>query len=261
MRGSASVCYPLRTVSLEESVGLLEGRRTIVTGGSSGVGRATVLRFLAEGAKVAVLSRGSDHFRSLAADIVAMGKHGTVFPVDLADRAATFSAVRLAIDTLGGIDVAIHAAGINLTHRSLSVLDPAEWDRVIDVNLTSSFNLTYALLPDMRDAGQGQLIFISSVSAKRPETYSGAAYIASKSGLNGLVAAINEEERKNGIRATIVVPGLIDTKLILVRQVPPTRAQMDLALQPEDIADACLYLAGQPPRVLVRELEITPTFL
>jgi NADP-dependent 3-hydroxy acid dehydrogenase YdfG len=57
------------------------------------------------------------------------------------------------------------------------------------------------------------------------------------------------------------VPGLIDTKLIMVRQVPPTRAQLDLALKPEDIADACLFLARQPPRVLIRELEITPTFL
>ena len=242
-------------------MGLLDGRRAIVTGGSSGLGRATALRFLAEGAKVAVLSRESAHLRSLETEIAGPGKMGSVFPVDVADRAATLSAIRRAVDALGGIDLAVHAAGINLTRRSLSVLDPAEWDQVIEVNLTSSFNLTYALLPIMREAGGGQLIFISSVSAKRPETASGAAYIASKSGLNGLVAAINEEERKNGIRGTIVVPGLIDTKLILVRPVPPTRAQLDLALKPEDIAAACLYLASQPPRVLIRELEITPTFL
>jgi NAD(P)-dependent dehydrogenase (short-subunit alcohol dehydrogenase family) len=242
-------------------VGLLKGRRAIVTGGSSGLGRATVLRFLAEGARVAVLSRESDHLRALAAEIEGPSKSGYVFAVDIADRAATFAGIQQALLALGGIDVVVHAAGINLTRRALSVLDPAEWDQVIGVNLTSAFNVTHALLPVMREAGGGQLIFISSVSAKRPEAASGPAYIASKSGMNGLVAAINEEERKNGIRATIVVPGLIDTKLIQVRAVPPARAQMDLALRPEDLAEVCLFLASQPPRVLIRELEITPTFL
>jgi NAD(P)-dependent dehydrogenase (short-subunit alcohol dehydrogenase family) len=242
-------------------VGLLEGRRAIITGGSSGLGRATVLRFLAEGARVAVLSRESDHLRALSAEIEGPGKNGHVVEVDVSDRDATFAAIEQALVLLGGIDVAILAAGINLTRRALAVLDPAEWDQVIGTNLTAAFNVTRALLPVMREAGGGQLIYISSISAKRPESASGAAYIASKAGMNGLVAAVNEEERKNGIRASIVVPGLIDTKLIQVRAVPPPRSQMDLALRPEDLAEACLYLASQPARVLIRELEITPTFL
>lgn len=242
-------------------MGLLEGRRAIVTGGSSGLGRATVLRFLAEGARVVVLSRESEHLRALAAEIEGPGKNGHVLAIDVADRVAAFEGIRQALRVLGGIDVLVHAAGINLTRRAMSVLDPDAWDQVIATNLTAAFNVTHALLPIMREAGGGQLIFISSVSAKRPEAASGPAYIASKAGMNGLVAAVNEEERKNGIRATIVVPGLIDTKLIQVRAVPPTRAQLDLALRPEDLAEACLYLASQPARVLIRELEITPTFL
>jgi NAD(P)-dependent dehydrogenase (short-subunit alcohol dehydrogenase family) len=243
-------------------MGQLSGRRVIVTGGSSGVGRATVLRFLAEGATVAALSRESDHFQALAREITGPGKNGHVFAVDVANRVALDRATDEAADALGGaIDTAVHAAGINLKRRALEVLDPDDWDAVIGVNLTASFNLTHALLPRMREAGGGQLIYVSSVSAKRPESASGAAYIASKSGVNGLVAALNEEERKNGIRATIVVPGLIDTKLILQRPAPPSREHLDRALQPEDVAEACLYVAAQPPRVLIRELEITPAFI
>ena len=242
-------------------MGQVVGRKALVTGGSSGVGRATALLFLAEGAQVAVLSRESDHLRALAAEISGPGKSGHVFPVDVANRPATATAVERAVAALGGLDVVVHAAGINIKQRAMSVLDPADWDRVIEVNLQACFNVTHAVLPTLRKAGGGQIIYISSISAKRPEALSGPSYIAAKSGLNGLAAALTEEERKHGIRPTVVVPGLIDTKLILNRPTPPSREQLDQALRPEDVAKACLFIASQPARVLIRELEITPTFL
>jgi NAD(P)-dependent dehydrogenase (short-subunit alcohol dehydrogenase family) len=179
--------------------------------------------------------------------------------VDLTDRAAVSAAVQRSVDALGRVDVAVHAAGTNIPRRALSVLDPAEWDAMVATNLTASFNLTHALLPSMRGRG-GLIIYVSSGAALQADA-SGVAYQATKRGMVGLAHGAMVEERANGIRTTVIFPGLTDTPLALQRPVPTSPEVLAQALQPEDVAAACLFVMGLPPRAHVPELMLYPSRL
>jgi NADP-dependent 3-hydroxy acid dehydrogenase YdfG len=225
----------------------MKAKRVLVTGASSGMGRATALRFADEGAELILVARRADELRKLKGQPVA---------VDLTDRAATLDA----LGKLPPVDVAIHAAGTNLPRRALEVLDPADWDMMVATNLTAAYNLTHALLPAMRANGGGLIVYVSSAAVQRPDQ-SGVAYQATKHGLVGLAHGAMQEEKGNGIRTTVLFPGLTDTPLVLKRPTPTPPEVMAKALQPEDVADACLFVAKLPPRVHVPELVMVPAAL
>jgi NADP-dependent 3-hydroxy acid dehydrogenase YdfG len=231
----------------------LFGRRALITGASSGMGRATARLFAQEGAELVLVARRADELRTLADEI---GAKADVCAVDLTDRAAALAA----LGQVGRVDVAIHAAGTNLPRRALAVLDPADWDMMVETNLTAAFNLTHALLPAMRAAGGGLIVYVSSGAVQRPDQ-SGVAYQATKHALVGLAHGAMQEEKGNGIRTTVLFPGLTDTPLVLKRPVPTPPEVMAKALQPEDVAQACLFVATLPPRAHVPELILLPAAL
>jgi len=131
---------------------------------------------------------------------------------------------------------------------------------MLSVNLSGAYYITQAVLPAMRQAGAGHLIYISSISGMVPDV-SGAAYQASKRGLLGLAHAIRVEEKENGIRTSVICPGLVDTEILEKRPVKPGPEILAKALQPEDVAEAVLAVAKFPPRVAIPELQILPTYL
>src|SRR5262245_24103427 len=128
-------------------MGQLDGRIALITGASSGMGRATALLFAREGADVALLARRSEELAAVADEVARAGRRAVAIATDLTNRAAVSTAVGQAIGELGKVDVAIHAAGTNLPRRALEVLDPADWDMMVATNLTAAYNLTHALLP------------------------------------------------------------------------------------------------------------------
>src|SRR5947207_1236745 len=128
----------------------LDGKKALIAGASSGMGRATALRFAREGADLALLARRADELRAVATEVERLGRRAVVLPVDLTDRAGVQRVVERAESELGRVDVAVHAAGTNLPRRALEVLDPADWDMMVQVNLTAAYNVTRALLPGMR---------------------------------------------------------------------------------------------------------------
>ena len=146
----------------------------------------------------------------------------------------------------GRVDVLANIAGINMTNHELSAMKPSDWDRTIAVNLTGAFNCTHALLPIMRKQHDGLIIHVSSVSGKWGDV-SGAAYQASKHGLVGLAYATMLEERLNGIRVTLLFPGLTDTPILSTRPVPDSPEHLALMMTSGDIADACLFVANLRP--------------
>jgi NADP-dependent 3-hydroxy acid dehydrogenase YdfG len=229
----------------------LNGKRVLVTGASSGMGRATARLFAGEGAELVLVARREAELRALAAET-----GGTALPLDLTDRASVLSALA----SLRPFDVAIHAAGTNLPRRALAVLDPADWDVMVATNLTAAYNLTHALLPGMRAAGGGLIVYVSSAAVQRPDA-SGVAYQATKHGLVGLAHGAMQEEKGNGLRTTVLFPGLTDTPLVLKRPTPTPPEVMAKALQPEDVAAACLFVASLPVRVHVPELVMVPAGL
>ena len=235
----------------------LEGQVAIVVGASSGMGRATALAFVAEGAKIAVAARRQGELDALAAEIQGAGGEAIALAADVTKRPDVNAVVQTAVERFGRVDVLVNCAGVNTRDRQLARLDQAGWDRIIGINLTGAFNCTQAILPRMREQKGGLIIHISSLSGLWGD-FSGAAYQASKHGLVGLANATMMEERLNGIRVTVIYPGLCDTPILNNRAVPPTREQRDLMMKPEDIAQACVFAASLPPRTYVSDLVLMP---
>ncbi len=230
----------------------LSGTSALVFGASSGIGRATAKAFADAGATVVAAARRLPELTELADE-------SGVVPVqcDIVDRAAVDSAVEAAIAHAGRLDVVVNAAGLNIRQRQLEVLTAADWDRMIATNLTGSFNVLQASIAPMRRAGGGLVVLVSSCSGRWGDQ-SGAAYQASKAGVIGLCQAAMAEERLNGIRATAILPGLVDTPFPMHRPTPPTRETLDKAMHPEDIAAACVFLATLPSRAYIPDLVMLP---
>ncbi|HEV8639283.1 MAG TPA: SDR family oxidoreductase [Chloroflexota bacterium] len=241
-------------------MGQLDGKTALVTGASSGLGRATARLFAEEGADVALVARRELELRTLADELARLGRRVLVCRLDLSDRAAALPALADAVAALGRIDVAVHAAATNVPRRALNVLDPADWDMMVATNLTAAYNLTHALLPSMRAAGGGLIVYVSTGAVRQPDR-SGVGYQATKHGLVGLAHGAMQEEKEHGLRTTVLFPGLMDTPFVLKRPTPTPPEVMAKALKPEDVARACLFVASLPARAHVPELVILPAGL
>jgi NAD(P)-dependent dehydrogenase (short-subunit alcohol dehydrogenase family) len=241
-------------------MGALDGRVALIFGASSGIGRAAAALFAEAGAAVALAARRGSQLAELAAELGTSGHRALALPTDVSHRDQVDRAVAATVERFGRIDVVVNAAGLNTQHRRISDLAQAEWDRVLMTNLTGAFNTTQAVLPHLRAHGGGLIIQFSSVSGRWGDL-SGAAYQASKHGVVGLCQATMVEERLNGIRVTAILPGLVDTPMPMRRLQPPDREILDKALQPEDVASACVFLATLPARTYIPELIMMPPAL
>lgn len=205
-------------------------------------------------------ARRQHRLEALQTEMAAEGHAIEILAADAGDLAQMEALVAATTRRLGSVDLLVYATGTNTPNRALERLTPAIWNELIGINLNGAYYVTHALLPAMRAAGRGHLIYVSSVSGHTPDV-SGAAYQASKRGMIGLAHAIRVEERQNGIRTCVVCPGLVDTELLDKRPVKPDRATLDKALVPEDVAEAIVAIAKLPARVTVPELTVVPTVL
>lgn len=237
----------------------LENKVVLVTGGSSGIGLAIAKALAKEGCRVAITGRDVEKLQRAAES--SQGKMALLWhPCDVADRQAVGQLFAWVEKVLGPVDILINSAGINIRRRAVAELEPADWERVIAVNLHGAFYCIQAALPAMRAKGEGLIINISSISGKRALKYSGAAYCASKFGMTALGTCVGIEEWPHGIRVTNIYPGEVDTPILEHRPtpVPPERrAQM---LKPEDVAACVVMVAKLPRHVLVPELVVTPLY-
>ena len=228
----------------------------LVVGASSGIGRAVAVLLAREGAKVMAAARRLDRLVALKAEMA-----GYSLEICSADSTSVPDAERLVDETrraLGPIAIVVYATGTNTPDRALVRLRPAIWDELISTNLSGAYYVTQAVLPAMREARDGHLIYIASISGHTPDI-SGAAYQASKRGMIGLAHAIRVEEHENGIRTTVVNPGLVDTEILDKRPVKPSAEVLAQALLPEHVAEAVLACIQLPPRAVVTEMTIVPT--
>ena len=240
-------------------IGRLAGKVVLVAGASSGMGRAPALACAAEGANVGLIARRREPLDEIAALIAEMGRRSAVCPADLTDPAATEKAFANTTAELGSIDVVVITAGTNIRQRALSVLTQEGWKEVLDGNVETAFQVTRAAVPRLRGRG-GRIIYVSSLAVQRPDV-SGVAYQVAKHAVVGLAHGTMAEEKANGIRTTVIFPGLTDTPLILKRPTPTPPEVLARALQPEDVAMACVFIATLPPRANVPELQLAPAEL
>jgi NADP-dependent 3-hydroxy acid dehydrogenase YdfG len=235
----------------------LQGQVAIVVGSSSGMGQATARAFAAAGAKVVLAARRADRLEALAAQI---GDSALVCATDVADTDQVERLIQQTVDAHGRVDILVYATGTNIPERALEVLSYETWNMMMATNLTGAFHCTKAVLPAMRRQGAGLIIYLSSGCVQMPDV-SGVSYQATKCGLSGLAHGTFKEEQDNGVRTTVIFPGLCDTPLVLQRPTPTPPEVVAKALQPEDVADACLYVATTPARARVPELVLLPAGL
>lgn len=231
----------------------------VVTGAGSGVGRATALKFAAEGWMVALIGRRAQALDDTIALAPAPARKRLVaVPCDLGDPAAVDAMTAAVLRRLGRVDVLVNAAGTNIPRRSLSELSRADYEAVMGANLNGVLYTVQAFLPGMRERGAGIIINVGSEAGKQASAKAGAAYVVSKFGLTGLTQTILAEERQNGIRACCIFPGDIDTPILQKRAVPPPPEARARMMQPEDIAACVWFVANLPARAALEEIVIRP---
>jgi len=241
------------------AAGRLSGQVAIVTGASSGIGRATAYALAAAGVKVAIVARSADVLNTMADEITGKGGTAIAYAADVADAAAVERFVTNVVHEWGRIDLLVANAGVNTKQRNLHDMSTEQWDYVTAVDLNAVFYCARAVLPQMRMQRQGTIITVASMAGRHPGIMSGTAYGATKAGAISVSHSINIEERVNGVRATVILPGEVATAILDHRPHPPSAESRATMLQPEDVADAILYVASAPHRVTIDELWITPT--
>ena len=242
-------------------VGPLAGRVALVTGASSGLGRATAVALAQAGADVVVLARGQHDLEQAAAEVARAGGRGLVVVADLADAQALVGAVARVVEALGRVDVLVNAAGTDVP-GPVAELAVQDFDRVVAVNLRAPFVLAKAVLPHMRAAGGGTIVNVSSVAGKRGWA-GAAAYCASKFALTGLTQALAAEGRADGIRACVLYPGAMATSWGVWSPAERERTQGERpparwALPPQEVAALIVWLAAAPATLVVNEAVVSP---
>jgi NAD(P)-dependent dehydrogenase (short-subunit alcohol dehydrogenase family) len=237
----------------------LNDKTALVTGGGSGIGLGVAVALAREGCRVAITGRNAQRLLNAAAAFDG-GPPPLSRPCDVADRADVERLFAWLAEELGPLDILVNSAGINVRRRLMAELDPADWDRMLAVNVTGSFNCIHAVLPGMRERKSGLIVNISSIAGKRAMKLGGVGYCASKFALTALGTTVGLEERANGIRVTNIYPGEVNTPILAQRPTPVPPEKLAQMLQPADIAACVLTIAKLPPRVLVPELVITPLY-
>ena len=235
----------------------VEQKKTaLITGASSGIGKATALEFAKAGIDVALVSRTTDKLAKVASEARALGVNSKFYSLDLENVKTVSENIQNIISDFGNIDILVNNAGIGYT-GTLSQTSLSDWQRVIDLNLTSVFQCIMGVLPAMRDRGMGTIINVSSIAGK--QAFAGwGAYCVSKAGLMALSQALSQEERPHGIRVTAICPGAVNTS---IWDTDTVNADFDRSkmLSPEDVAHSILYAAMLPKQAVVDELTLMPS--
>ncbi|MFG1425255.1 SDR family oxidoreductase [Roseixanthobacter glucoisosaccharinicivorans] len=250
---------------MSAQAGTHSGRVVLVTGSGRGIGRAMADAHADAGAAVAYLDHDPALAQEAAESATARGVKAVAVSADVADYAAVAAAVAIATAALGPIDVLVNNAGISpksgADKRRVDAfaMDPAEWRRVIDVNLTGAFNCTRVVLPGMRDLGRGRIVNVSSVAGRTYCDIVAVHYAASKAALIGFTKHLAGELGPLGITVNALAPGRIDTPLM--RGTAPEAneaARMATPLRrlgsPEDVADTCLFLTSEQARFVTGQV-------
>ena len=225
----------------------LQGRVALVTGASQGIGRACALRMAAAGASVALAARSQEKLQQVAGEIAAGGGQAAVFPMDVASEEQIKSAVRAALEKFGKIDILVNNAGITRDQLVMR-LKRADWDAVLNTNLTAAYLCTQAVIGSMLKQRWGRIINITSIFGQIGQAGQ-ANYAASKAGLIGLTMAVARELASRNITVNAVAPGYIETSMTaslpaemkenILKMIPLGRAGSDA-----DVAHAVNFLAS-----------------
>ena len=233
-------------------MGKFDGKTIIVTGGGGGIGGATCLRLARDGAKVAVFDINLEAAQNVADAIKAANGTAAAYQCDITNRAQVDGAVSATIAQLGPIDVLVNNAGWDV-FKPFTKTVPAEWDRLIAINLTGALHMHHAVLPGMMERKIGRIVNVAS-DAARGGSSGEAVYAACKGGLVALSKTLAREHARQGITVNVVCPGPTDTALLAgvaegardpAKLIEAFKSAIPLGRlgQPEDLASAIAFFA------------------
>lgn len=231
-------------------------QRAIITGASSGIGKATTLAFAKAGIDVVLVSRQRETLIPIAKAASDLGVTANIYPLDLAKISEVKKQIETITSEFGPIDILVNNAGMGYTNllRNTSLED---WQKVIDLNLTSIFQCVMGVLPHMREQKKGTIINVGSIAVHNafPEW---GTYAVSKAALVTLGQCLAAEERENGIRVTNIFPGAVNTPIWDTETVQAD-LNRDAMLSPETVANTILQAAILPDTAVIESLIITPS--
>lgn len=231
-----------------------------ITGGATGIGFATAQTLAAAGYAIVISGRREIELNRASTQLSASGADATAVVLDVSQGQAVATAFDAIMKKHGRIDALVCSAGTNVPNRFWANLTPDAFAKVVSINLNGVAYCLHAVLPTMRQAGKGTVVVVSSWAGWRYTGFTGVPYGATKMGLAPLVESLNDQEGKNGIRATLVCPGEVATPILKSRPTPPSDAEIAKMLRPEDVANAVAYAVQAPQHVCINELVISPTW-
>lgn len=231
----------------------LLGQVAVVTGAGRGIGAAIACQLAALGATATLCGRTKSTLDETASTINDSGGKAEVIPCDVTVQHQLEHAAARVQSTFGRLDILVNNAGVGGFSSPLHTLPPEDWDRILNTNLRGVYFAIRAFAPLMIRARSGHIINISSLAGKNALP-NGAAYAASKWGLNGLSYSVAEELRGHNIRVSVICPGSVNTELS-----PHTGKDLKKILQPDDVAHAVVMLVTQAPQSFMSEILLRPT--
>jgi NAD(P)-dependent dehydrogenase (short-subunit alcohol dehydrogenase family) len=232
----------------------LAGKVALVTGGSRGIGLAIARALAAAGVKVSVTGLSDAHLSAAKSKIESAGPAAVeTLRADVRRYDDIERAIKATVGRFGGLDILVNNAGVGI-FADVADMTPAQWSDIIDTNLTGLFNACHAAIPHLRQRGGGSIVNISSLSGTNPFV-KGAAYCASKAGVNAFSESLMQELRYDNIRVSCVAPGSVATEFA---QGDASKG-IDWKVSPDEVAEVVLNLLRHPARSLPSRVEIRPT--
>jgi 3-oxoacyl-[acyl-carrier protein] reductase len=231
----------------------LHDKVAVVTGGGRGIGYAIAARLAEMGATTVICGRSQQTLDAAAQQIRSAGGQCEAIVCDVAQLASVEALAARMQQSFGRTDILVNNAGVGDFSRPLHQLPPDDWERILNTNLRGVFYAIRCFAPMMINAGRGDIVNISSIAGKNPLP-NGAAYAASKWGLNGLSYSVAEELRRYGIRVSVVCPGSTQSELG-----PHAGKDTLKMLRPADVAHVVAMLVTQAPQSFASEVVLRPT--
>ncbi|MEF2966770.1 3-ketoacyl-ACP reductase [Paenibacillus sp. M1] len=227
----------------------LQNQTAIITGAGKGIGKALAVALAKEGVHLGLIARTAGDLEALQQQLgKEYGVQVHIAAADISKQAEAEAAVSKLIEALGTVDILINNAGIAQFGKFLD-MDPADWERIIQVNLMGTYYVTRAALPTMLEKQSGDIINIASTAGERGFA-TGSAYCASKFALLGMTEALMQEVRKSDVRVVALTPSTVNTELAVNAGLKI--GEEDRMMQPEDVAELALATLKLPRRVVVK---------
>lgn len=233
----------------------IKGKYALITGGSRGLGKATALALAAEGVNVAITGRNLENLKSTAKEIEALGVKSAYIDFDVSDIDEVNQAVQDLTAQFGKFDILINNAGI-ASFGTVNDMDPADWTKIIQTNVLGTYYVTKAILPQLIEKNEGDIINISSTAGLNGSATT-SAYSASKFAVIGFSDSLMREVRKNNIRVCTLTPSTIASDMS--KELQLTDGNPDTVLQPEDFAELIIANLKLPRRAMLRSASLWST--